>query len=86
MHETWEVNACASALECKTCGYKFIGGATRIKQYFTSLVIDVDTCPNPPPLVLLFYESHVKKIKMLQSASMIRPFRIDDMNEVNDET
>ena len=47
---------------------------------------NVDACPNPPPSVLQFCESYVKKIKMSQSASMIRPFRIHEMNEVNDDT
>ena len=49
-----------------------------------SLDTDVDACPNPPPSVLPFCESYVKKIKMPQSASMIRAFKIDVMNEVDD--
>ena len=42
-------------------------------------------CPNPPPSVLSFCESYVKNIKMSQSASMIRPFKINERNEVNDD-
>ena len=42
VHERQKVNTHAFTLKYKTCGHKFVGGATCIKQHCMSLGIDVD--------------------------------------------
>lgn len=69
VNELQKTTASILHVQCKSCGHKFTGGATRIKQHFLGYGTDVDSCSMPPVAAKLLSQTYFDKVKTRGNAS-----------------